>query len=72
MLLNYKYGAVGLCFLGMTGCMNLNPEYSQPTSPVATSFNNQAVGGALLNQLQIYSGALFFLILAYKKSLRCL
>ncbi|WP_291374239.1 efflux transporter outer membrane subunit [Acinetobacter sp. UBA6720] len=46
MLLNYKYGAVGLCFLGMTGCMNLNPEYSQPTSPVATSFNNQAVGGS--------------------------
>ncbi|WP_224973533.1 efflux transporter outer membrane subunit [Acinetobacter oleivorans] len=43
MLLNYKHGIVGLCFLGLAGCMSLDPEYTRPTSPVAPSFKNQMV-----------------------------
>lgn len=43
MSLNYKYSLVGLCFLGMSGCMSLDPEYTRPTSPVVPSFNNQAI-----------------------------
>lgn len=43
MLLNYKYVIVGICFLGLGGCVSLDPEYTRPISPAAPSFKNQMV-----------------------------